>query len=326
MSELANVEIGLIRENPEAIRVVNRQTESYIGIVDSIKEKGFIGAITVRPFIEDGVTYYVVVDGMHRYMAAKDAGLDSIPCSVCNLDESSAIEVSIMANVHRKDTAASEYRAGLRAILQLHPMMTVADLAVKLGKSATWINNIMQLNNIESTEIMALVDDGSIVMSNAYALAKLPADDQVNYLTDAQTMAPEEFLPKVTERVKEIKEAKRRGDDPSAAAFSPAEFMQKMTLIKEVRENGEMADALISETGVTTAKEGFILALNWTLHADAFSIADQKAKFDQREAAKTEKKRQKDAEKAAKAKLKAEENLKKAAEVEATIAQANVLV
>ena len=325
MSELMSIEIGMVRENPEAIRVVNRQTESYAGIVDSIKEKGFVGAITVRPFVEGDETFYVVVDGMHRYMAAKDAGLEAIPCAVCDLDESSAVEVSIMANVHRKDTSASEYRSGLLKILNINPMMTEAELASKLGKSPSWIANILRLNKIESEEIMALVDDGSINMSNAYALAKLPADEQVNFLTEAQTLAPEEFVPKVSERVKEIKDAKRRGEDAGAPVFSPAEFMQKMTAIKEARDSGEVADALIAETGVSSAKDGFILALNWALHADPFSVAEQQEKWEQKEAAKTEKKRQRDAEKAAKVKAKAEENLKKAAEQEARVAEANVV-
>lgn len=320
MSELKSVGIEQIRDNPDAIRAVNRKSEEFLGLVDSIREKGFIGAITIRPAVIDEEECYVIVDGMHRYLASKDIGLSEIPCSICTMDESTAIEASIMANVHKKETKASEYRTGLLKMLNINPMMTEAELATKLGKSPTWIGNILRLNQIESADIMALIDGGSINMSNAYALAKLPSDEQVNFLTEAQTMAPDEFIPLVNERVKEIKDAKRKGEDPAETQFNPAEFMQKMSVIKSERESGEIADALIAETNVATPKDAFILALNWVLHADPFSVAEQQQKWEEKQAVKAEKKRQKDAEKAAKAKAKAEEQLKKAAEAEAVLA------
>ena len=48
MGELKTIPISTIRENPVALRTVNRDTEEYQGLVDSISQKGFLGAITVR--------------------------------------------------------------------------------------------------------------------------------------------------------------------------------------------------------------------------------------------------------------------------------------
>ena len=320
-TELKEIAIGQIRENPDAIRVVNRKAEGYLGLVESIKAIGFtLSTITVRPFVEGGETFYVVCDGMHRYLAAKDCGLDVIPCQISTMEDDAAVEASIMANVHRKDTSASEYRSGLLNILQRNPMMTEAELAVRLAKSPTWVQNMLRLNKIENDEIIALIDGGAISLANAYALAKLPAEEQVNFLTDAQTLSPEEFCPKVAARSKEIKDAKRRGEDPNAATFTPAEFMQKMTVVKEQRDSGEVGNALIAETGVSTAAEGFALALNWMLHADVFSVAEQKGTWEAKEAARAEKKRQRAVEKAAKDKEKAQVKLEEAAKAEAAIA------
>lgn len=322
MAGLKNVPLELIKENPEAIRAVNRQGEDYLGIVESIKSKGFRGTITVRETKEGEETFYVIVDGMHRYMAAKDAGIDEIPCDVCDLDDAEAIEFSIMGNVHRKDTTASEYRTGVLKLLNLNPMMTEAELATKLGKSPTWIGNILRLNKIESEDIMALIDKGDIPMSNAYALAKLPPEEQMNFITEAQTLSPDEFIPKVSERAKEIRDAKRSGNDPEKPEFKPAEFMQKMKDIKEQRDSGDVAEALIAETGVKSPKDGFILALNWVLHADPFSISEQKSKWEAKEAAKAEKAKKREAEKAAKKKAEAEKKLKEAADAEAKAKEA----
>jgi len=322
MPRLEVVKLEDIRENPDAIRMVNRQGEDYIGLVDSIKNVGFRGTITVREGEEGGVVFYVVVDGMHRYLAAQDAGLTEVPCDIAELGKVEALEYSIMGNVHKKDTVASEYRKGLLDILTINPMMTEGDLAARLSKSTTWVGDILRLNKIESLEIMALVDSGEITLSNAYALAKLPTDDQLTFMTDAQTMAPDEFLPKVSARAKEIRDAKRAGSDPDAITFQPAEYMQKMKDIKEQRDSGEVADALIAETGISTAKEGFTLALNYTLHMDPFSVAEQQAKFDAKQAEKAAKAKAKAVETAAKKKAKAEEAVKVAVANEAAATEA----
>ena len=62
--------------------IVNRESFAYKLIVDSLKKRGFLGAIIVRA-VEDG---YIVVDGVHRYAAAKDAGITTIPCIVTEDD------------------------------------------------------------------------------------------------------------------------------------------------------------------------------------------------------------------------------------------------
>jgi len=317
MSNLVEISLEKVRENPDAIRNVNRQSEEYQGIVESIRLKGFNGVVTVRPM--PGTDEFVIVDGMHRYCAAKDAGLTEIPATVVDMSEGEAIEYSIMANVHNKSTTATEYCNGCLKLLALNPMLTEGELAAKLGKSPAWLSNILRLNKIENDDIIALIDAGKINLSNAYALAKLPPEEMADFITEAQTQPPEEFVSAVNERVKAIRDAKRKGDDAGGPEFAPAEWLQKLKDIKEQRDTGEVASALVSETGITDPKDGFILALNWVLHADPFSIADQKAAWDEKQAMKAEKAKQREAEKAAKKKEKAEEALKEAAENEAKI-------
>ena len=48
MGKLATIKISEIRENPVALRTVNRQSEDYLGLVGSMEQSGFFGAITVR--------------------------------------------------------------------------------------------------------------------------------------------------------------------------------------------------------------------------------------------------------------------------------------
>lgn len=322
MSDVRNISIDLIRENPDAMRAVNKQGEAYKGLVVSIMQQGFNGAITVRKVTEGNEEFYVLVDGMHRFSAAKDAGLTEIPCVVGKFEDFDHLAYMVMGNCHKADTKASEYRKGIVSLLNAKPLMTLPDVAAMIGKSMTWVNNILSLGKIDNENINKLIDDGSITLANAFALAKLPADEQINFITEAQNLKAEEFIPLVNKRATEIRDAKRSGEDPASAEFAPVEYMQKMRNIKDQRISGDIADILIAETGITTAKDGFILALNWVLHNDPLSIAEQKSEWENKQRIKNEKKAQQEAAKKAKKREEAEAKLRKAAEEEALAKEA----
>jgi ParB/RepB/Spo0J family partition protein len=284
MGELKKVAVSEIRENPVALRTVNRESEEYMGLVDSIREKGFLGAITVRPKtdVETGQTYYELIDGLHRFCATKDAGFEEINVDVVSLDDAQVLEGQLMLNIHKVETRPIEYSKQLTRILVLNPLLTEAELASKLGKSPQWISERLGLTKIANENIALLVNEGKIKLANAYALAKLPPDEMAAFVDRAMTQQPDEFLPVVHARVKEIKDAKRKGLDAAPQEFQPVAFMQKMKDIKEELENRQVGAALIRATGVSTPEDGFHLAIQWVMHLDVKSIAVQKAKDDER--------------------------------------------
>jgi ParB family chromosome partitioning protein len=311
--QLTVLALTKIRENPVALRNVNRQSEEYLGLVSSIREKGFLGAITVRPQKdrETGEEYFELVDGLHRFNASKDAGLTEINVDIVSLNDAQVLEAQIMANIHKVETKPKEYSQQLRRILAMNPLMTEVELAKKLGKSEGWIKDRLGLNKIENPVIGELINEGKIPLSNAYALAKLPIEEQNDWVERAMTLTPEEFVPQVNKRAKEIAEAKRKGGDAAPAEFQPVAYLQKMRDIKDAADSGEVATMLIGKTGITTPKEAFQLALLWTLHLDPLSVEAQKAKDEQRKQEAAELKKQREAEKARK---RSEEAQKKAAE------------
>jgi len=322
MGKLAVIAIAAIRENPVALRSVNRESEEYLGLVDSIRNKGFLGAITVRSKKDDetGDEFYELVDGLHRFSAAKDAGIEQINVDVVTLDDDAVMEAQIMANIHKIETKPVEYSKQLLRILSRNPLMTEAELATKLGKSTQWIKERLGLTKITNADIAALVNEGKIKLANAYAMAKLPPEEMADFVDRAMTQAPDEFVPAVNARVKEIRDAKRKGKDAEAAVFQPVAFMQKLKDIKDEMEAGKIAKALIKETGVKTAAEGFDLAIKWVLHLDPKSVEAQKAKDEERKRLKEEKKKQRDAEKAQKIAEKKKKEAEEAAKAAADLA------
>ena len=160
---------------PSPCGEVNKECEEYVGLVDSIRQVGVMNPITVREVRdpETGQKYYSLVDGLHRYNAAQDAGLEEIPVHVLTLDEVQVLEAQLMANIHKVETRPVEYSKQLGRILAHNPLMTAAELSVKLGKSPTWVGQRLNLIKLDE-KIQALVDDGTINLTNAIAMSKLP--------------------------------------------------------------------------------------------------------------------------------------------------------
>lgn len=329
MGDLKTVELKQIRENPVALRQVQRKSEEYLGLVNSIRQKGFMGAITVRAKTDKdtGQPYFELIDGLHRFSAAKDAGLEHINVDVVSLDDAAVLEAQLMTNIHKVETRPVEYSQQLRRILSRNPLMTEAELAEKLGKSSAWIQQRLGLTKITSKEIQTLVNEGKIPLSNAYALAKLPVEEMANFVDRAMTQDTKEFAPSVNKRVKELKENERKGLDPNADTFAPVAFMQKLKDVKTELESPSIGPVITAKNGDSTAEEGFRRAIQWFLHLDPDSVQAQREKDTQRktEAEEAKKKKaaestgKKAAEAAAKAKEAAEAAAKAQAELEASV-------
>lgn len=307
-AKLANLPVASIRENPVALRPVNKASPDYISVRDSVRMKGVLNAISVieKNDPETDAVFYEVMDGLHRYTAAVDCGLETIPCQIFkDVDQIGVLENQIMANLVKVDTKPAQFAEAIKRMLALQPSLTKAEVAERLAQSTAWLDARLSLTKLHP-DIQALVDTGEIKVSNAIALAKLPADEQVDFLEDAITKETAEFGSLCQDRVKAIAAAKREGRDPNAKPeFVPTAHLRKLSEITDERTGRKVGPSLC--VNYKTAVDGFYAALEWVSSLDAASLEAAKAKFDARQQAQADKK--------AKAALAREE--KKAAEAAA---------
>lgn len=313
---LLEVPLSQIRPNAVAsLRPVHTDTEGFAQLVESIKQKGILASITVRPATdpETGDEYYELIDGLHRCTAAREAGLETIPATIRgDMGDTDVLEAQLIANAHKIETKPVEYSKHLERILTLNPMMTEAELANKLAKSAQWLRERLRINKIENEKILQLINDGKICLNNGCALAKLPDEEQGDWVDRAMEESATEFVPTVQQRVKEIKDAIRKGKDAAPAEFVPTPHCQKVGVIKEELAEGTVAQILVSELGVTDPIQAFNLAIQWVLHMDPKSVEEAKATFEQKQAEANERKEKLAKERAAKKAAKAAEAAQKA--------------
>jgi ParB family chromosome partitioning protein len=111
-------------------------------LVDSIREKGVLEPLLVRPSDVGG--RYMIIAGERRYRASLEVGLTELPCIQMDVDDKAVAEISLIENLQRKDLGAFEEADGLQALADRFGY-THEEIAKKIGKSRTSITETLSL-------------------------------------------------------------------------------------------------------------------------------------------------------------------------------------
>jgi len=142
--DFKNVYLSEISANPHSPR------KSFMGprfdeLVDSIREKGVIEPIIIRPK-SNGNTEYEVVAGDRRFKAAcqiaeSDNGLEKhkIPAIIRDLSDDEAFDFMIIENLQREDLTSYEEAWGFKKYCDKKGKGSVVELAKRIGKSPGYI-------------------------------------------------------------------------------------------------------------------------------------------------------------------------------------------
>ena len=111
-------------------------TVSLEELTESIEEFGILQPITVRK-VRGG---YELVAGERRFRAAENAGLDSVPAIILNVDEKKSALLALLENLQRDDLSFFEVAESYQNLIKTQGM-TQEEIAKKLGKSQSNIAN-----------------------------------------------------------------------------------------------------------------------------------------------------------------------------------------
>lgn len=322
-SRLEHVKISDIRPNEVALRGVQQDELSFQQLADSVKREGILSPISLREKQdkETGQKFYELIDGLQRFTAAKLAGFEDVPAQILDKDDEEVMIAQIVGNAKRVETKPVDFANQIQKLLVARPTMTMGEMADMLHSSADWLNQILKLRTLDASA-KELVNDGHISLANAFVLAKLPAEEQGQYLEDAQTKPAAEFTGPVLERVKAIRTARRAGKDAGEAEYTPNPRVRKLKEFEEILKDGNLPKSVVSAyaanvpnsgiADVSSASVGFQLGIQWALHLDPDSVEKGKAEFEARKRAAAEEKTRKDAERAQKKEKEAAERAEKA--------------
>lgn len=164
VKQIPLVQIGA---NPDQPRKTFSDAE-LAELAASIREKGVLQPILLRAV--SGRPYmYEIVAGERRYRASKLAGLAEIPALVKTLSPENAMEIALIENVQRENLNAIEESDAYKNIMEKCGY-ELADVARLIGKSESYIRNIMRLDTLP-TDVKEMVKRGDISASHARAIA-----------------------------------------------------------------------------------------------------------------------------------------------------------
>ena len=136
-------------------------------LADSIRTKGLVQPIIVRPDPAGGPGYEIVA-GERRWRASQRAGLHSVPVIVRELGDREVLELAIIENVQRADLNAIEEAAGYRDLVERFSY-SQEQLSEIIGKSRSHVANTLRLLKLPS-RVQEMVSQGQLTAGHARAL------------------------------------------------------------------------------------------------------------------------------------------------------------
>jgi ParB family chromosome partitioning protein len=188
------IPVDRIESNPQQPRLAF-DAATLEELASSIREHGVLQPILVRPLDEGR---YQLVAGERRWRASKLAGQATIPALVENLDDDTALEISIIENLQREDISPLDEAAMYDRMIREHGY-SIRKLADKLGKDKGYLENRLRLADapVEVRELVSLRKD---TLSHAYELMKVDDPKKRRRLAD-QVARNELSLVKLRERI-----------------------------------------------------------------------------------------------------------------------------
>ena len=219
VTDLPAAEISDFPNHPFKVRM----DEEMERLVDSVKERGVLSPVLVRPMPEGG---YQMVAGHRRKRAAELAELPVLPCIIRELTDDEAIIIMVDSNLQREQVLPSEKafaykmkldamkrqqgeRTDLTCATPLHKLDGKRSrelLAEQSGESHEQIRKYIRLTNL-IPEILDMVDNSVLKEKDTLQMALRPAVE-LSYLTEAEqrdlleTMSVEDCTPSHAQAIK----------------------------------------------------------------------------------------------------------------------------
>ena len=233
--EITNVKISELRSNPYQPRQVFNE-EALQELADSIKQHGVFQPIIIKKSIKG----YEIIAGERRVKASAMAGLEEIPAIIRDFTDEEMMEIALLENLQRENlNPIEESRAYKKLIEALN--ITQEELAKKLGKSRSYITNMIGLQNLPQP-IQGLISENKISMGHARVLSKLENENQQQELVekiinDGMSVRELENLTKSPEKFERTHKIKKHTQETNEYQYLEDELCDKLGTRVKIKSN-----------------------------------------------------------------------------------------
>lgn len=175
-------------------------------LANSIREKGVLQPILVRP-IKDEADAYEIVAGERRWRAAQLANLHDVPIVIREMSDGESLELAIIENVQRADLNAVEEAAAYRELMERFSY-TQDRVAQEVGKSRSHVANTLRLLKLPDS-VQSMIRTGQLTAGHARTL--IGVDD------------PEAVARLIVDSALNVREAEQRSKGKPSKSKEPVE-------------------------------------------------------------------------------------------------------
>jgi ParB family chromosome partitioning protein len=205
---IRNIPVTKVDPNPNQPRLAMDKA-GMDDLTASVKEHGVLQPILVRPLSD---SRYQLIAGERRWRAARGAGLETIPALIEDIDDETALEISVIENLQREDLSPMDEAMIYDKMIREHGY-SIRKLAQKLGKDKGYLENRLRLADAP-LEIRELVSVRKDTLSHAYELLKVEDPKKRKHLA-GMVARGELSLVKLREKIGGTPRVRRTGTGPT---------------------------------------------------------------------------------------------------------------
>ena len=225
---IKDIEIDKIELNPYQPRK-SFDENSINELAKSIEKHGLMQPIIVIE--NDGK--YVLVAGERRLRAVKSLGKTTIKAILSDISIDELREYALIENIQREDLNPLEIAASLKALIDEYGF-THEELAKNLGKSRTYISNMLRLLNLPESVKEKLLQN-KITYGHAKVLIGLNED---NIKKTLEKIEKDNLNVRETENlVKKYKSPKKENDEIDESVIKIASKLKELGIKIELGRN-----------------------------------------------------------------------------------------
>lgn len=225
-------------------------------LANSIKTYGIVQPLVVTKMGEQ----YRIIAGERRWRAAAIAGLKTVPAIVRTAKELEELEIALVENVQRVDLSPLEQALSIE---RLHDQFSVAydDIAKRLGKATSTINNIVRLLQLTEEAKQALREER---ISEGHARCVLALKDN----PEKQT----ELLKSIQKYGWSVRQAEQFVVSTKAGAITPQAIRSKMA--KTSPQTQALSQKLKTPVTIKRTAKGGRLEIHFTTDKELTKIIE----------------------------------------------------
>lgn len=161
------VSLSYIQPNKDQPRKTFDQ-DKIKSLAKSIEQHGIVQPIVLKKINEKS---YTIIAGERRWRAAQACGLEKVPAVIKDVDEKTLSELALVENLQREDLNDIEEALAYKYLKDSFKM-TQDQISISVGKSRTYITNIMRLLKLDDVTRLC-IEEGRISGGHGRALLSL---------------------------------------------------------------------------------------------------------------------------------------------------------